>query len=151
MESSLPFPTLSLITYLQNYFVSVKLFLVLWSLGFPGGAGGKEPAPRDMRDVGSVPGLRRSSGGGHGPSRSSIWHNTPVFCLENLTGRGAWWATVHRIAKSQARTEATWHACLWSRYFLLPLGSTLIFNPLSCICLTERDSPPPQSLPLPDR
>ena len=34
---------------------------------------------RDIRDVGSVPGLRRSSGGGHGSSRSSIQKNTPAF------------------------------------------------------------------------
>ena len=45
-------------------------------------------------DVGSVPELGRSPGGGHG---------TPLqySCLENPTERGAWWATVHRVAKSQ--------------------------------------------------
>ena len=33
------------------------------------------------------------------------WQPTPVFFLENLMNRGAWWATVHRAAKSQ--TEHT--------------------------------------------
>ena len=49
----------------------------------------------DVRDVGSTLGLGRSPGGGHGnPSQYS--------CLENPMDRGAWRATVHRAAKSQA-------------------------------------------------
>ena len=45
-------------------------------------------------DVGSVPGLERSPGGRNG---------TPLqcSCLENPMDRGAWWATVQRVAKSQ--------------------------------------------------
>ena len=36
-------------------------------LGFPGGARGKEPVNAgDVRDTGSVPGLRRSPGKGNG-------------------------------------------------------------------------------------
>ena len=50
--------------------------------------------PPAMRDLGSIPGLERSPGGGHGnPLQYSF--------LENLTDREAWWATVHGIAKSQ--------------------------------------------------
>ena len=49
----------------------------------------------DRRDVGSIPGLERSSGGGNG--------NPPQYsCLENPTDRGAWRATVHGVAQSQA-------------------------------------------------
>ena len=45
-------------------------------------------------DVGSVPGLGRSPGGGNGnPHQYS--------CLENSMDRGGWWATVHGVAKSQ--------------------------------------------------
>ena len=52
----------------------------------------------DLRDMGSVPGWRRSPGGGHG--------NSPQYCcLEDLMDRGAWWATVHRVAKSWTRLE----------------------------------------------
>ena len=52
----------------------------------------------DVRDASSVPGLGRSRGGGHGnPFQSS--------CLENPMERGAWWATVHGVAKSQTRLK----------------------------------------------
>ena len=46
------------------------------------------------RDLGSIPVLGRSPGGGHGnPLRYS--------CLENPMDRGAWRAVVHGVAKSQ--------------------------------------------------
>ena len=46
----------------------------------------------DLRDMSSIPGSGRSSGGGHGnPLQYSY--------LENSMDRGDWWATVHRIAK----------------------------------------------------
>ena len=46
----------------------------------------------DPRDVGSIPGLARSPGEGHG---------TPLqySCLENPMDRGAWWATVHGLQR----------------------------------------------------
>ena len=47
----------------------------------------------DIRDTGSIPGLERSPGGGHG-------NPLQYSCLENPKDRGAWWATVHRVAKS---------------------------------------------------
>ena len=47
----------------------------------------------DVRDAGSIPRSGRSSGAGHGnPLQCS--------CLENPTDRGAWWATVHGVAKN---------------------------------------------------
>ena len=47
----------------------------------------------DIKDAGSIPGLGRPPGGGHdNPLQYS--------CLENPIGRGTWWATVHRVAKS---------------------------------------------------
>ena len=48
----------------------------------------------DIRDVGSIPGLGRFPGGGHG---NPFQHS----CLENPMNRGAWQAIVHRVAKSQ--------------------------------------------------
>ena len=46
-----------------------------------------------LRQVGSIPELRRSPGEGNG--------NLPQYsCLENPMDRGAWWATVHGVAKS---------------------------------------------------
>ena len=48
------------------------------------------------RDVGSIPGSGRSPGEGKGsPLQCS--------CLESSIDRGAWWATVHTVAKSQTR------------------------------------------------
>ena len=53
---------------------------------------------RDAGDSGSIPRLGRSPGGEHGnPLRYS--------CLENPMDRGAWQATVHRVAKSQTRLK----------------------------------------------
>ena len=47
----------------------------------------------DLGDRGSVPGLGRSPGEGNdNPLQYS--------CLENPMDRGAWWATVHVVAKS---------------------------------------------------
>jgi len=48
----------------------------------------------DVRDVGSISGLGRSPGGGHG-------NPLQYSCLENPTDRETWWATVHRVAKSR--------------------------------------------------
>ena len=52
----------------------------------PANAGG-------LRDAGLIPGSGISPGGGHGNSLQ-------FSCLEDPTDRGAWRATVHRVAKS---------------------------------------------------
>ena len=62
-------------------------------LVFLGSTSGKELDAGDTRVVGSIPGSGRSPEGGHG--------NPPQYsCLDNPMDRGAWWATVHRVAKS---------------------------------------------------
>ena len=33
------------------------------------------------------------------------WQPTPYSCLENPMDRGAWWATVYRVIKSQTRLK----------------------------------------------
>ena len=43
--------------------------------------------------MGSVPGLERSPEEGNG-------NPLQYSCLENHMDRGAWWATIHRVAKS---------------------------------------------------
>ena len=66
--------------------------------GFPGGAGGKDiPASAgDIRGLGLIPWSGRSLGGGHdNPFQYS--------CLESPMDRGAWWATVRGVTKSQTR------------------------------------------------
>ena len=61
-----------------------------------GGAVVKNPpaSAGDVRHMGSVPGLGRSPGKGNG-------NPLQYSCLENSMDRGVWWATVHRVAKSQ--------------------------------------------------
>ena len=52
----------------------------------------------DLGDVGSIPGLVRSLGGGHGNPLS-------YSCLENPVDRRAWQAIVHGVAKSRAQLK----------------------------------------------
>jgi len=47
-------------------------------------------------DLGSVPGLGRSPGEGN-------VNSLQYSCLEISMDRGAWWATVHGVAKSQTQ------------------------------------------------
>ena len=53
----------------------------------------------DVRVVSSIPGWGRSPGGGHG-------NPLQYSCLENPMVSRGWWATVHKVAKSDM-TEAT--------------------------------------------
>ena len=54
----------------------------------------------DIRDAGSIPRFGRSDGGGNGnPLQCS--------CLGNPMDRGAWWATVHGVAKNQTRLRTS--------------------------------------------
>ena len=56
--------------------------------------------PANAADAVSIPGSGRSPGGGNdNPLQCS--------CLENPMCRGAWWAAVHRVAKSQAQLSST--------------------------------------------
>ena len=64
-------------------------------IGFPGGSDNKESVCK-AGDLGLIPRLGRSPGGGHGNSLQ-------YSCLEKPMGRGAWWATVHGVAKSQTQ------------------------------------------------
>ena len=78
---------------------------------------------RDARDTGSIPGLGRSPGGGHS-------NPLQYSCLENPEDRGAWWATVHRMGKSNrpsATTEATQqHVSVTKTFQLHPLSELVV-------------------------
>jgi len=50
----------------------------------------------NVRDSGLMTGSGRSPGGVHG-------NPLQYSCLENPMDRAAWWATVHRVTKSQTR------------------------------------------------
>ena len=62
-------------------------------MDFPGGSDGKASA-YNAREPGSNPGSGRSPGEENG---NPLWY----VCLENPMDRGAFWATVHGVAKSR--------------------------------------------------
>ena len=63
----------------------------------------------DIRNMGLIPGLGRSPGGGHG---NPLHHS----CLENFFERGAWQAAVHRVTQSQT----------WLKQLIAHAHSTLL-------------------------
>ena len=76
---------------LKNFYFKLNLT----QRGLPGGSVVKNlpTSAGDVRDTGLIPGLGRSPRTGNGyPHQYS--------CLENSMDRGAWWATVHGVAKS---------------------------------------------------
>ena len=67
----------------------------------------------DVRDTGSIPGSGRSPGEEHG-------NPLQYSSLENLMDRGAGWATVHGVAKSQTQLKRlSMHACIVALQMLL--------------------------------
>ena len=81
-------------------------FHCIWS--FQNGTSGKEPTCqcRRLRDAGSIPGSGRCPGGRHG---NPLQHSY----LENPMDRGAWQATVHKVAKSYIwLKQLNVHACI---------------------------------------
>ena len=75
-----------------------------------------------MRDAGSIPGSGRPPGGGG--QGSPLQHS----CLENLMDRGAWWVTVHRVAKSRVRLKRlSMHACMYTLMNRGKKGSKIAF------------------------
>ena len=67
-------------------------------MSFPGGANVKNlPTNSGGTGVeGSIPGSGRAPGEGNG-------YPLQYSCLGSLTDRGAWWVTVHGVAKSQTQ------------------------------------------------
>ena len=63
-------------------------------MGFPGGSDSKESAC-NAQDLSSIPRSGKSPGEENG-------NPLQYSCLENSMDRGAWWATVHGVTKSQA-------------------------------------------------
>ena len=70
-----------------------KGWRITW--GFLGGSDSKASAC-NVGDLGLIPGSGRSPGEGNG-------NPLQYSCLESPMDRGAWWATVHRVAKSWAQ------------------------------------------------
>ena len=80
---------------------------IVQAWGFPGSSAGKEStcSAGDAGVAGSIPGSGRSLGGGcDNPLQYS--------CLENPMDRGAWWPTVHGVAKSWTRLSNLTHTTI---------------------------------------
>ena len=92
--------------WLNSMLFNQKYMLYKVSLGLPQWLSSKESAC-NTGDRGSIPGLGRCPGRGHG-------NPLQYSCLENPIG--AWQATVHRVAKS--RTQLKWpstHVCIFKQ------------------------------------
>ena len=84
---------------LKKFCIYLFIYGCVGSSGFPDGTSGKKKknlptTAGHLRDTGSIPGSGRSLGEGKG-------NILQYSRLENLTDRGAWQATVHRVAKGQ--------------------------------------------------
>ena len=76
--------------------MNAQMYVYIYTgIDFPGSSDGKESA-YNAGDPGSVSGLGKSPEEGNG-------NPLQYSCLENSMDRGAWWATVHGVAKSWTR------------------------------------------------
>ena len=81
----------------------------------------------DVRDAGSIPGSGRSPRGGHS-------NPLQYSCLENPTYRGAWWATLHGVAKSWtwlkwlSRRSSSSSSRVNMQYYMLQVYNIAIYN-----------------------
>ena len=85
----------------------------------------------NTRDLGSIPGLRRSPGEGNG-------NPLQYSCLENPTDRGAWQAIVHGASKSQTWLSNWTHTHIYiytylSIYLFIFNLKSLLANPSSLV------------------
>ena len=79
---------------------------------------GKESAC-NAGDTGSVLGLGRFLGGGHG-------NPLQYSCQENPMERGAWWATVHGVTKNQAQPKQLSVHTKWGNNFGISLDKVFM-------------------------
>ena len=99
-------------------------------MGLPSWRSGEESAC-NAGDTGSITGWGRPPGEGNGNALQDS-------CLENPVDRGAWWATVHGVAKSRTRLERL--NKIKTLTDLLCCG-TSVASDLSCLCLEKLRAP----------
>ena len=80
-------------TFYSGKNIKFIILTILSVQSFPGGSDSKE-STYNVGDLGSMPGLGRSPGGGYG-------NPLQYSCLENSMDIEAWQATVHGVTKSQ--------------------------------------------------
>ena len=123
---------------LAVYSVPLIDISVFMPVGFLSGSAGEESAfnAGDTGDVGSIRELKRFPGEGNG---------TPLqySCLRNPLDRGAWWATVQKVARSQhnwvtkhalnAKTTLFWLLYLCNMFWNQSPPALLFFLSLFCL------------------
>ena len=82
--------------YLLSSLYTINKWIPTILLDFPGCSAGKNQSANagDTGEAGLIPGSGGSPGGGNG-------NLLQYSCLGNPMGRGAWWAIVHGVTKSQ--------------------------------------------------
>ena len=104
--------------YLNGKCESPQNLEVTWNEGELFSGGRKQPAQEticgsdgkasayNVGDLSLIPGWGRSPGEGNG-------YPLQYSCLENPMDRGAWWAAVHGVAKSQTWLSSIMYRCKW--------------------------------------
>ena len=100
--------------------------------GSPSGTSGKDPTSQWRRHKR----LRVWSLGQEGPW-SRKWQPTPVFWPVNPMDRGAWWATGHRVTKSQTRLKRlSTGVCLPVQEHIVTIHGRIFMCLLEyCVCM----------------
>ena len=96
----------------------VYLWPVYFFIQVSGGSDSKASAC-NVGDLGSIPGSGRSPGEGNG-------NPLQYSCLENPIDGGAWWATVHGVAKSRTRRGDFTHSLTHLIFYYCKIYNTKI-------------------------
>ena len=92
--------------------------------GLPWWIGGKKSAC-NAGDLGSIPGLGRSPGGGHG-------NPLQYSCLENSMDRGSWRAIVHGVTKSLTGLKRPSSSSSRLQFSPVAQSCPTLSNPMDC-------------------
>ena len=119
----------------ETQFMDLKLRLCFGIIVFSGGSVGKESAcsAGDAGHLGLTPGLGRS------PEEGMITHSS-ILAWRIPMDRGAWWATVHVVAKRLTQLkQPSMHTCMpWNKAFCLV--SKALYDQVSVLhiaCLSQ--------------
>ena len=110
---------------------------LLYSMGFSGGSDGKESAC-NVGDLGSIPGLGRSSGGGHGNPLQCYGLENPHW-QRSLVSYSQWG---HRESDMSERLRTAQHNCIYHRKLYSMLCCFSVTQSCPTLCNPEDHSTP---------
>ena len=123
-----------------KHLVYLFIYFGCTQFSFPGGSVVKN-LPADAENVGSIPWLGRSPGGGNG-------NPLQYSCQGNHMDCGAWWATVHGVTKTWIQLSDYTHVCaqsqLWHMNYQLQhiRSSSLIRDQTQALSIGSTESQP---------